>query len=220
MIKNHWRFDFNYISQNRLQGKTAQARPQPTARWEHSKISCIHTLTHACACTHTRTHGPLQIWPGTTFPREPPTLLASSPWPASLMWHEARAPRLWEAIGDGWTTEESSLLRIWNQTWDQIMATSLTLGNLVHLSLKGLWKITLKIKGESVINFLTRNRYKTRCIFRQRNLALELRSSPLFYSSLCPQSLAGLLAHTKCSTYLQDWKDRLGLSIFPLITPL
>lgn len=32
MIKNHWRFDFNYISQNRLQGKIAQARPQSTAR--------------------------------------------------------------------------------------------------------------------------------------------------------------------------------------------
>lgn len=46
MIKNHWCFDFNYISQNRLQGKISQARPQPTARWEWKEIS--YTCTRAC----------------------------------------------------------------------------------------------------------------------------------------------------------------------------
>ena len=56
MIKNHWRFDFNYIPQNRLQGKTAQAKPQSTARQEWRKIFYTHTHRHICSPTNTQTH--------------------------------------------------------------------------------------------------------------------------------------------------------------------
>lgn len=73
--------------------------------------------------SQTRAHTPMQIWPGTKSPRWTPNaagfLLVGSQ--HCLIWLEARIQSFLEAICDGWTKEQSSLLEIWIQNSDQVM---------------------------------------------------------------------------------------------------
>ena len=92
MIKNHWRFDFNYISQ--IDSRENCTRPQSTTTQEWGEISYTHI--------HKQAHySPLRICPGTIFPRYTPKHcwpLRNQPALLGLTWRKSSkvpASHLW-----------------------------------------------------------------------------------------------------------------------------
>lgn len=144
---------------------------------ESGEKSPIHARTH--------THSPLQIWESTVIPRWAPNTVGFL-WVARqlfLVWLEARVQRFLEAIFEA-DSKDSPLFQNFEIKTGIKSQRSLTLSNLVSLSSKWPWRITLKTKWENV-NFLTHNRCKTN-VFKSKELCLELQSSTLFYSPLYP----------------------------------
>lgn len=153
MIKNHWRFDLNYISQNRFQGKIAQARPKSTARQDWRKIS--YTYMH----THTHTTALCRSDQAPYSPGELPKLqycwpLGSRPTLLGLTWRQSskvRGSHLW--------CLNQRIVQSSSRTGIKSHSPLFDLGQFLSFL-----KITLKnnFEGwENDLNFWTRSRCKT-----------------------------------------------------------